>query len=213
MTAIPAAGHGQHARKAGGWDRTILVPYLRTKRCDRGDEVGEKAMRWLASAAVAGLPVFALLANSGVSAQEKPVSTPDKTIVYRSGDPEMAAAVEKAQQTLPEFWKMFAAPEGDVGKFSLKVAITDPGANITEHFWLGTLKTLDDGRIEGTVNNVPNHVTSVKHGQRYAFKTDQITDWMFYRRGKIVGGYTIRPLLKRLSKERADQIRGMLEDP
>ena len=53
----------------------------------------------------------------------------------------------------------------------------------------------------------------MKHGQRYAFKTDDITDWMFYRRGKIVGGHTIRPLLERLPKERADQIRRMLEDP
>ena len=155
----------------------------------------------------------AVLAGFAVAAQERAVETKDKTIVYRAGDPEMAAAVEKARQTLPDFWRMFAAPEGDVGQFALKVAVGDPGVNITEHFWLGSLKTLDDGRIEGTINNVPNHVKSVKHGQRYAFKTDDITDWMFYRRGKIVGGHTIRPLLKRLPRERADQIRRMLEDP
>ena len=155
----------------------------------------------------------AVLAGFAAAAPDRPVETKDKTIVYRAGDPEMAAAVEKARQTLPDFWRMFAAPEGDVGQFALKVAVGDPGVNITEHFWLGSLKTLDDGRIEGTINNVPNHVKSVKHGQRYAFKTDDITDWMFYRRGKIVGGHTIRPLLKRLSKERADQIRLMLEDP
>ena len=155
----------------------------------------------------------ALPAGFAVAAQDRAVETKDKTIVYRADDPEMAAAVEKARQTLSDFWRMFAAPESDVGQFALKVAVGDPGVNITEHFWLGSLKTLDDGRIEGTINNVPNHVKSVKHGQRYAFKTDDITDWMFYRRGKIVGGHTIRPLLKRLPRERADQIRRMLEDP
>jgi len=170
-------------------------------------------MRRLGHFVASALFGSAVLVGLAATAQEQSVETKDKTIVYRAGDPEMVAAVEKAQQTLPEFWKMFAAPEGDIGKFSLKVAISDPGADITEHFWLGTLRTLDDGRIEGTINNVPNHVKSVKHGQCYAFKTDQITDWMFYRRGKIVGGHTIRPLLKRLPRERADQIRRMLEDP
>jgi uncharacterized protein YegJ (DUF2314 family) len=160
-----------------------------------------------------GFVVLVLLALSGggAEAQEATAAGKDKTIIYNSGDAEMTAAIEAARQTLPDFWNMFAAPEPDVGQFSLKVAIRDGDKNITEHFWLGDLQTQEDGRIEGTINNVPNHVKSVSHGQRYKFGTDQITDWMFYRRGKIVGGHTIRPMLKRLPKERAEQIRRMLE--
>lgn len=170
-------------------------------------------MRLLGQFVASAVLGFAAVAGFAAAAQDRLAETKDKSIVYRSGDPEIAAAVEKARQTLQDFWNMMAAPQGDVGQFSLKVAIRDPGADITEHFWLGSLKTLEDGRIEGTINNVPNHAKTVKHGQRYTFETEQITDWMYYRRGKIVGGYTIRPMLKQLPKERADQIRRMLENP
>ena len=160
-----------------------------------------------------GLSVLVLLAllSGGAQAQEATAAGKDKTIIYNSDDPEMTAAIDEARKTLPDFWNMFASPAPDVGQFSLKVAIRDGDKNIAEHFWLGDLQTQEDGRIEGTINNVPNHVKSVSHGQRYTFASDQISDWMFYRRGKIVGGYTIRPMLKRLPKERAEQIRRMLE--
>lgn len=162
-----------------------------------------------------GLGVLALIVLFGwnAAAQETAGAGKDKTVIYKSGDPEMTAAIEQARKTLPDFWNMFAAPEPDVGQFSLKVAIRDEAQNITEHFWLGELKPQDDGRVEGTINNMPNHVKSVSHGQRYTFATEQISDWMFYRRGKIVGGHTIRPMLKRLPQARAEQIRRMLESP
>ncbi len=149
----------------------------------------------------------------GAGAEEAADAAKDRAIIYQFGDPEMTAAIEAARKTIPEFWAMFSAPEPDVGQFSLKVAIRDEAKNIIEHFWMGDLKTTADGRVEGTINNVPNYVKSVTHGQRYTFAREQISDWMFYRRGKIVGGHTIRPLLKRLPEARAAQIRRMLESP
>jgi uncharacterized protein YegJ (DUF2314 family) len=40
-----------------------------------------------------------------------------------------------------------------------------------------------------------------------------IADWMFMRSGKIVGGETIRLLLKSLPKAEADALRTRLETP
>ena len=45
------------------------------------------------------------------------------------------------------------------------------------------------------------------------FKEADISDWMFMRNGKIVGGETIRPLLKSLPKANADALREKLETP
>lgn len=137
----------------------------------------------------------------------------DKVVLYPSDDPVMWAAIAKARETLDEFWGRFEKPTPDVGRFALKVAISDPDQATVEHMWVGALERKDDGVIEGTINNEPNHLKSVKFGQRYRFKSEQISDWMFYRRGKIVGGYTIRPMLERLPAERANAIRRMLETP
>jgi uncharacterized protein YegJ (DUF2314 family) len=40
-----------------------------------------------------------------------------------------------------------------------------------------------------------------------------ISDWMFMRNGKIVGGETIKPLLKAMPKADADALRARMESP
>ena len=45
------------------------------------------------------------------------------------------------------------------------------------------------------------------------FKEADISDWMFMRNGKIVGGETIRPLLKAMPKADADALRARMETP
>ena len=50
-------------------------------------------------------------------------------------------------------------------------------------------------------------------GDNVEFKDADITDWMFLRNGKIVGGETIRPMLKLMTKADADALRARLEAP
>ncbi len=45
------------------------------------------------------------------------------------------------------------------------------------------------------------------------FGDADISDWMFTRNGKIVGGETIKPLLKSLPKADADALRARMESP
>jgi uncharacterized protein YegJ (DUF2314 family) len=169
--------------------------------------------------AFSALVVAATIAHAQVedAAQIKnavPVaSVEDKSVIYSADDPAMTAAVEQARSTLSEFWAAFEAPADEVGRFSLKVAIREPDQEIVEHVWLGSLERKDDGTMVGTIDNQPNHLKSVAFGQHYRFSADQISDWMFYRHGKIVGGFTIRPILQRLPPERASAIRRMLETP
>ena len=134
----------------------------------------------------------------------------DKVVNVAADDQEMNAAIAKARSTLPVFWKSFERPARNEESFALKVKITD--ANGTEHFWVNEIQR-KNGKISGEINNDPEIVKSVKIGQRIDVRDEQISDWMFTRNGKIVGNYTMRPLLKTLPKGEADRLRSMLEEP
>ena len=81
-----------------------------------------------------------------------------------------------------------------------------------EHIWVGDLQLKED-KIHATVNNTPKNVTYVKLGQRIEFEQDQISDWMYYRDGNIVGNFTMRPLLARMPPAEAAHYRAMIADP
>jgi uncharacterized protein YegJ (DUF2314 family) len=156
---------------------------------------------------------FAVLASTLAIVANSPVLAKDKTVRFRSDDPEMTAAIKKARATIATFWKAHAAPPPGVRNFALKVAITEPGNDQTEHFWLIKVRKEAEGRLSGLVNNDPNHIKSVRMGQRYTFNQGMISDWMFLRNGKIVGAWTLRVIIKRLPRKQADYYRSRLEKP
>lgn len=136
--------------------------------------------------------------------------TKDRVIGVPPEDPEMKAAIAKARSTLPEFWRAVEAGNPNESDFALKVMIVD-GTEV-EHFWLTNVARSGTGYV-GTINNDPNSVKSVTIGQRYEFREDEISDWLYFRNGKMVGNETLRPLLKRMPKELADKYRALYEKP
>jgi len=125
--------------------------------------------------------------------------------------PEMADAKAKARATLSRFWEKMDKPGPDEEGFALKVGIPY-GGNNSEHIWTSYIER-KDGRIFGVIDNVPRDVKTIRVGQRIEIADAQISDWMYRRAGKIVGGYTIRPLLKRMPPEEAARFRAMLAEP
>ena len=150
--------------------------------------------------------MLVLLALLGCSRTD----TRDKTIAVSSDDAEMNAAIATARSKLPEFWKTFDKPGQGEKDFSLKVKITDD--NGTEYFWVIPVEK-KGGKIYGTINNDPDIVKSVKLGQRIEVREDAVADWLFMRNGKMVGNYTLRPLLKQMPTEEADKLKAMMESP
>ena len=57
----------------------------------------------------------------------------DKVVGIGDDDPEMAAAIAKARQTLAQFWQVFDKREHGESNFVLVVRITDKGR--IEHFF------------------------------------------------------------------------------
>ena len=58
----------------------------------------------------------------------------------------------------------------------------------------------------------PDTITA-NAGDKVEFTEADISDWMFMRNGKIVGGETIKPTLKSLPKADADALRARMEQP
>lgn len=134
----------------------------------------------------------------------------DQVIHVPANDTEMSAAIDKARSSLPQFWARYAKPDPGEHNFSLKVRVIDNDR--VEHFWVSRIERKDQ-TLYGTIDNEPKLVGTVKLGERISFKDDMISDWMFMRNGKLVGNETMRPLLKRMPKEQADQYRAMYETP
>lgn len=120
------------------------------------------------------------------------------TFDVSAADPEMNSAIKKAQDTLGSFWKHYKKPARNEKDFMLKVKIED--ANGVEHFWCGNIQ-LKNGAVYGDLWNNPEVVKSVRYGETIRIDTDKISDWMYYREGRIIGGFTIRVLLKYLDDE------------
>jgi uncharacterized protein YegJ (DUF2314 family) len=128
----------------------------------------------------------------------------DELAIVAKSDPAMAAAMQKARQTLPSFLDTAAAPKPGMEGFAVKVAVRE-GDN-AEYFWI-TPFTSKDGQFSGAINNTPRSVHSVQRGQTITFSQAEIVDWMYIDSAKMKGNYTACALLKSASKREADEFK------
>lgn len=161
-------------------------------------------MKVVQSLALAGLLALGAAPLTATAQDSSYIRVPNE-------DPEMAEARAKARATLPQFWEKMDKPGPGEEGFALKVGIPY-GGNSSEHIWTSKIER-KDGKIFGVIDNVPRDVKTIRLGQRIEIADARISDWMYRRSGKIVGGYTIRPLLKRMPPDEAARFRAMLAEP
>ena len=137
-------------------------------------------------------------------------SSSDGIVNVPSDDVEMNKAISDANQSLSHFWSVYESPKNGEGEFALKVRIEDKLGNV-EHFWTTDIKK-DNGKILGVIDNDPEYVKTVEFGQEIEIPEKDISDWTYVKNEKIYGGFTIRVLLDRISKQEAEQIRSQLSD-
>jgi uncharacterized protein YegJ (DUF2314 family) len=133
----------------------------------------------------------------------------DKGYVEDS-DPEMAAAIARAQATLPQFWHAFDTREHGESNFVLVVRITHQGH--IEHFYTSDFERRD-GKTRVTISNAPKIVTSVKSGDRIEIPPLDITDWSYMRDGKYVGMRTMKPRFKYMPADQVEAFKRVMTDP
>jgi uncharacterized protein YegJ (DUF2314 family) len=129
----------------------------------------------------------------------------------RAADAEMNTAIARARETLPTFWASCDAPKPTETGHALKVRF-DVGAEV-EHIWVIDVKKLSDGNYSGRLANEPSDLPGKNIGDQVKFKQIDISDWMFMRNEKVVGGETIKALLKSMPEEEADAVRARMEQP
>ncbi|UPK02981.1 DUF2314 domain-containing protein [Bradyrhizobium sp. 170] len=160
----------------------------------------------VAAAVAAALAAFGSPTGAVMAQDRSPV------IDLSSGNAEMNAAIAKGRATLPTFWASYDAPKPSETGHSLKARFPNPRNN-GEHIWIAEVKKIADGRYSGRFANAPRDLPGKKAGDVVEFKEADISDWMFMRNGKIVGGETIKPLLKAMPKADADALRARMESP
>jgi uncharacterized protein YegJ (DUF2314 family) len=128
----------------------------------------------------------------------------DEVVMVDGGDKEMNAAMEKARNSLNEFRDRFKNPQPTDSMFSVKVRIKDE--NRTEHFWAKVIRIEGDGFV-GTIDNHPRIVKNINMGDEVKITKDNLSDWSYHNNGKMIGGFTVRVLLKRIPEDQAEALK------
>lgn len=166
----------------------------------------------ICSKCVVAAAVAAVLAVLGSPTGNVRAEDRSPVIDVSSASAEMNAAIAKGRATLPTFWASYDAPKPSETGHALKAHFPTP-PNGSEHIWIAEVKKTADGRYSGRFANAPRDLPGKKAGDVTEFKEADISDWMFMRNGKIVGGETIKPLLKAMPKADADALRARMESP
>jgi uncharacterized protein YegJ (DUF2314 family) len=116
----------------------------------------------------------------------------------KDDDAMMDRAVAKARESLGFFLAALKANKSDTMDFEVKKCVVD-GENV-EHLWVGDI-TWDGKAFHGHIDNEPLDVTNVAVGRRVTVSPEDLTDWMFIKNGKLMGGFTMRVLYSRLSAD------------
>ena len=127
------------------------------------------------------------------------------TGLYRvtSDNTSMNLAIARAKISIDQFDKAFEKKDSAYSDFAVKKKYdTEDGG---EHMWIAVTKIVD-GNYQGYVSNDAEETREVKYGDSVVVLKDEITDWMYLDNNVLKGGYTIREIRNRLSKEEQLQL-------
>jgi uncharacterized protein YegJ (DUF2314 family) len=116
-------------------------------------------------------------------------------------DAAMNAAIAKAKATVADFIRAFNEKKLGAKEFFVKKPYSTPGGGM-EHMWIEVLEE-HEGVLKGRIANEAEETHEVKMGQTVSLKTSEISDWKYQEGAKLIGGFTIRYFVERMSpKER-----------
>lgn len=118
---------------------------------------------------------------------------PDEFTILDAGD--IDAAIAEARATLDIFWRKFEAREAL--QYQLKAGLTTPNG-ATEHIWIEPSERRE-GKVVGRLMNQPLDLEDVAVGDEVVVDADRISDWGYFKSGRLYGVFTQRALLDRQS--------------
>lgn len=118
-------------------------------------------------------------------------------------DPVMTKAIADARASVSDFIAVLESPQP--GRQGMAVKVKFEEGDVSEHIWLSQV-THADGVFTGTIDNVPEGISSVAYGDRHEVPAEEVTDWMYLENGKLKGGYTIRALIELTPPDQRPQL-------
>ncbi len=134
-------------------------------------------------------------------------------VQWTKDDPEMEAAVARARETLPVFWRVFDERSADKGSdYILKAGFPNPQGG-EEHMWFDVQARAGD-KVTGVLGNEPQSIPGLHDGDLVTVQASQISDWSYVKHGRRYGAFTERVMVNRMSpKDAADYGSELSETP
>jgi uncharacterized protein YegJ (DUF2314 family) len=121
-------------------------------------------------------------------------------------DAELESAIKQARDSLGTFVSKLATPHANrtfVAVFiAVKVRFSPPG-ELPQDIWIDEV-TYENGVFRGDIgDDIP--ALKLEAGETITIPEDDIVDWMIVEEGKLIGGYTIRLAVQRMSPEERER--------
>jgi uncharacterized protein YegJ (DUF2314 family) len=146
-----------------------------------------------------GSILFLLLVGAGCTPlREPPPRTP------QAGDPEMEAAIQQARRQLPEFVRVLQKPTPQQAHFVIRAIFRE--GDKTETMWVNQVR-YRPGVFSGTLDNKPYVLQNLKRGDKVEVRESDVRDWAYREGDKMIGGFTIQLMDKRMKSPRSRLIR------
>lgn len=141
--------------------------------------------------------LFCLLSFACVPTAAAP-STPPAALA----DPQLDAAIQQARASLDRFFARITTPHANRTFVAVKVRFTPPGES-SQDIWVDEV-TYTDGILRGNVgDDIP--ALKLEAGEKIKIDEEDILDWMIVEDGKLIGGFTIRLAVQRMSPEERER--------
>ena len=82
--------------------------------------------------------------------------------------------------------------------FIVKQMYDIPNATQKEHIWIRDVYS-DNDQLKGIVDNVPQYTKLVKHNDTVVIDPTKLSDWMYYKDDKMIGGFTIKYMRSKMT--------------
>jgi uncharacterized protein YegJ (DUF2314 family) len=140
--------------------------------------------------------VIFLSCNNDKKGYAKQGNDDDPVYSVEADDRAMNAAVTKAALMYNQFLDAFNSGDTSLSGFSVKMKFPYDDGN--EHMWLSGFFYKRD-TLYGVLDSEPYYISDVTLGDTLAIDKSRVTDWLYVKDNKMVGGYTIKVLYNKMS--------------
>lgn len=157
-------------------------------------------------------PVILALALLLAACNPVPAGEQGNVIQVANDDAAMNAAIQRAQDTLPQFIDALQYPNSPDLYFSIKVEYPYGSGNAAEHLWVGNL-AYNGGRFTGLMANEPVYIDNVQMGDSVVVDPKDVSDWMIVDGEQFYGGfsiYVLRATMTDSEREKFDAESGLV---